>query len=187
MTVHVAVPATAIVALPSMVKVPPGRRTSAAAIEAATRPRTKHPTNATPQASRRSMTRKSYPGGVTVSASGTHDALCCSEQATRLSLSARSTPDPLRMVPPLMILARKLDQLRSRDPLRDVPALFDTVHLVPHGMDHERRDADGGEGVPHVNLPVHLPKGSDGAGAGAGEHPSPPPSLRQATNAALAA
>ena len=55
-----------------------------------------------------------------------------------------------------MVRAHKLDELRARDVLRHVARVRDVDHLLRRAVQNERRHANGGEHVPHVDLTVHL-------------------------------
>src|SRR6266568_9634155 len=58
-----------------------------------------------------------------------------------------------------MIDARKLDQLRSWDPLRKIPSELLRDKLVPPLVENEGGDVDRGEDVSNVDLFVHFEKG----------------------------
>ena len=84
----------------------------------------------------------------------------CSISPTTASASA----DPGQMV-----VAGELHERRSGDAFGEVPARLDGDHPVARAVDDERRDADGAQDRPDIDLGVH--PGQRDRGPRAGAHP----------------
>src|SRR5678815_5500924 len=74
-----------------------------------------------------------------------------------------------------MIVSRKLDKLRTRNPLRHKPAFFNFQTLIFTAMNHERRHSYRRQHVTHVDLSVHLRQRHGRPGTSAHSQVSGPP------------